>query len=101
MRKQKIVIVIEPQYFPYHTPSMIGNIFAAQFAIDEKESNEILKIVRLRETFFNSKEKLNTGMDLPFYIERRGKSEHGITILFIKIKMINSLEILMILLMME
>ena len=76
MRKQKIIIVIEPKYFPYHTPSMIGNIFAAQFAIDENESNEILKIVQLQETFFNSEERLNTGMDLisPFYIERRGKS---------------------------
>ena len=75
-RKQKIVIVIEPKYFPYHTPSMIGDIFAAQFAIDENESNEILKIVQLQETFFNSEERLNTGMDLisPFYIERRGKS---------------------------
>ena len=75
-RKQKIVIVIEPKYFLYHTPSMIGNIFAAQFAIDENKSNEILKIVQLQETFFNSEERLNTGMDLisPFYIERRGKS---------------------------
>ena len=63
-RKQKIVIVIEPKYCPYHTPSMIGDIIAAQFAIDENESNEILQIVQLQETFFNSEERLNAGIDL-------------------------------------
>ena len=46
---QKIVLFIEQNISPYETPSKIGNLFMNRFAIDEDESNEILKIFHLEE----------------------------------------------------
>ena len=48
-RSQKIVLFIEPQK-KYNTPTKIGNLFMNRFAIDEDQSNEILKILELKNT---------------------------------------------------
>ena len=48
-RAQKIVLFIEPSDLQYDTPSKIGNLFMNRLAIDEDESNEILKIFHLEE----------------------------------------------------
>ena len=60
---QKIVIFIEPNYDRHHIPSKIGNLFLNRFAIEEDESNEIVKIFNLKEKYFDSG-NLNQGLDL-------------------------------------
>ena len=60
---QKIVIFIEPRYANHHIPSKIGNLFLNRFAIDEDESNEIVKIINLNEKYFKFG-NLNQGLDL-------------------------------------
>ena len=52
---QKIVIFIEPKDFPPHASEKLGNLFMNRFAIDEDESNEVLKIVELKNALFHIK----------------------------------------------
>ena len=44
---QKIVLFIEPNNFAFHTPVRMGDLFMNRFAIEEKDSSEILKIFEL------------------------------------------------------
>ena len=53
-QRQKIVLFIEPKEKrlnkSFQTPTKIGNLFLNRSAIDEDESNEILKIIELEIT---------------------------------------------------
>ena len=65
---QKVVLFLGPDK-DYKTPSKIGNLYINRFAIDEDESNEILKIYQM-ESSFDLIYRASEGTDL-IYMEGR------------------------------
>ena len=80
-RKQKIVLFTEPKENQYSTPLKIRNLFMNRFAIEEDDSNEILKIYQLENTFGDFIENRLSNEKGLIRIKFRGDSMKKINIL--------------------
>ena len=64
---QKIVIFTEPNKYAYQTSSKLGSLFMNRLAIDEDDSNEVLKIEELKNSLFRLKyAKQDEGLDCEY-----------------------------------